>query len=82
MLSIVELKTATLDYGIPGVSPIYMLLLFLMMLAIPMIPYLFLYLSLGGDKGSASPIVQPATNARRKIFAWVHPHRHPDLLHH
>ena len=86
MLSSVELKTAVLDYGIPGVSPAHMLLLFLMMLSISMIPYLFLFLSLRQEKVRASTSLRasPGFTAKpfRKMIAWVHAHRHPQLLQH
>lgn len=80
MFSIVELKTTALDNGVPGVSPTHMLLLFLMMLAISMIPYLFLFLSLGNEKGGASKSLR--VSPFRKMSAWVHVHWHPELLHH
>ena len=88
MFSIVERKAAALDYGIPVVSPTQMLLVFLMMLAIPMIPCLFLYLSLRDEKVRASmlsgtsPILEFTAKPFRKMNAWVHAHRHPELLHH
>jgi hypothetical protein len=88
VLSIVQLKTAALDYGIPGVSPIHMLLLYLMAFAIPMIPYAFLYLSLRDERGRASlspratPILEFTIQSFRKTIAWMHAHRHPELLHH
>ena len=75
MPSIAELKTATLDAGIPGISPVLVLLLFALMLAISMIPYFFLYRSLR-DKAI------PASKPVRKMFEWTHGHRHPHLLHH
>jgi hypothetical protein len=70
VLSIIELKTATLDYGIPGVSQTHMLAIFLLALAVPMIPFLFLYLSLLDKK------------SRVKTIAWMHSHRHPQMLPH
>ena len=88
MFSIVELKATALEYGIPGVSPTHMLLLFLMMLSISMIPYLFLLRSLRDEEGRAStslrasPILEFTTKPLRKMIAWVHAHRHPELLHH
>ena len=53
MFSIVELKTALLDSGIPGISPLHMMLLFLLIAAAPMIPYFFLYRSLRDEEGTA-----------------------------
>lgn len=79
MFSIVELKTAILDYGTPGVSQALLLLLFLMMLAIPMIPYAFLYHA-ARDKHAGAAAIKPFPI--RRMFAWVHLHRHPELLHH
>ena len=74
MPSIAELKTATLDSGIPGISPVLVLLLFALMLAISMIPYFFLYRSLRDKEFQSKPV--------RKMFEWTHGHRHPHLLHH
>ncbi len=87
MFSIVELKAATLDYGIPGVSPARMLLIFAMMLCISMIPYLFLYLSLRDKRPGqstsfrSSRILEFTTKRLRKMITWVDAHRHPALLH-
>jgi hypothetical protein len=75
MFSLVELKAATLDYGIPGISQTPLLLIFLMMLGISMIPYFFLYLSLGDKKSEAS------TKHAGKFATWLHAHRHPLLNH-
>jgi hypothetical protein len=75
VFAILELKTATLDYGITGFSEATMLAIFLLALAVPMIPYLFLYRSLGDKKSRTA-------RAGSKLFAWMHPHRHPQLLHH
>ena len=77
MFLLVELKTATLDYGIPGVSALRMVLTFWMMLAISMIPYLFLYLSLREKPTLKAAATQP----ERGLAAWLHLHR-PHLLHH
>lgn len=86
MFSIVELKTATLDYGIPGISQAHMLLLFLMMISVSMIPYLFLFLSLRDKHAKASTSLKPSPilsmNPFTKMIAWVQVHRHPELLHH
>jgi hypothetical protein len=82
VFSIVELKTATLDYGITGISSTHMLLLDLMMFSVSMIPYLFMYLSLR-DKSGKSPVSsQASTKPFSKMIAWMHAHRHPALLHH
>ncbi len=82
MFLIVELKTATLDYGIPGISQAHMLLLFLMMISVSMIPYLFLYLSLRDKSGKAPVSSEASTKPFSKLAAWMHAHRHPELLHH
>ena len=79
MLALVELKTATLDYGITGVSATQMLLIFGMMLAISMIPYFFLFLSLR-EKHAGAPARKHAGFVE-KFAAWFHVHRHP-VLHH
>ncbi len=86
MFSIVQIKTATLDYGIPGVSPAHMLLLFLVALAVPMIPFLFLFFSLPGEKDSAPVSLKnsPAKSTGKpfkKASARVHV-QNPGLLHH
>lgn len=80
MLTIVELKTTALDVGIPGISQAQMVLIFGMMIAISMIPYFFLYLSLR-EKPAAAPARKHSPFVE-KIAAWVHAHRHPELLHH
>jgi hypothetical protein len=74
MFSLVELKTATLDYGITGFSPADVLVVFGMAIAISMIPYLFLYLSLGEKKAAPKP--------ESRLVSWFHAHWHPHLLHH
>ena len=81
MFSLVELKVATLDYGIPGVSATHMLLIFVMMLAISMIPYFFLFLSLRDRKVRETPEALTTATHFGKMGAWLHAHRHP-LLHH
>jgi hypothetical protein len=82
VFSIVELKTMTLDYGIPGFSPTLVLLLFALMFAIGMIPYALLYVSLRDKKVAEAVRVSHAPGFARRIAAWVHVHRHPALLHH
>jgi hypothetical protein len=52
-----------------------MLAIFLLAFAVPMIPYLFLYLSLRDKKTRT-------VRAGSTLFAWMHPHRHPELLRH
>jgi hypothetical protein len=85
VFSIVEFRAAALDEGIPGVSPSHMLRLILMTFSVPMIPYLFLFLSLRDEEVRASISSLPlefATRPFRKMIAWVHARRHPKLLHH
>lgn len=78
MLLSAELKTAALDYGIRGISPIEMVLVFGMMFAVSMIPYFLLYLSLR-PRRTAEGL---AAGSIGKMSRWLHPQRHPELLHH
>jgi hypothetical protein len=89
---IVQLKTAVLDYGIPGVSPAHMLVLFGVAFAVPMIPFLFLYFSVRGEKDSA-PAAPKNSGAKAagkpfetgepfKMVAPLHVQRNPEPLHH
>lgn len=85
MFSIIELKTTALDQGIPNVSPAHMMLFVLLICSVPMIPYLFLYLSLREEpsgQSMSSPILEFITKPFRQLIAWVHTHRHLELLHH
>jgi hypothetical protein len=62
-----------------------MLLFILLMFSVPMIPYLFLYLSLRDKPGGPwmlSPMLEFITKPFGKMIGWVHTHRHPELLHH
>jgi hypothetical protein len=82
---IVELKATPLDQGIPNVSPTHMMLFVLLISLVPMIPYLFLYLSLRGEpsgQSMSSPILEFITKPFRKMIAWVHTHRHLEPLQH
>ena len=79
MFLIVELNTATLDYGVAGFTPILMWLLFAMMIGISMIPYAFLYHSLLEKR--AGHAREFAAGPWHKMTAWMHAH-HPRLLHH
>lgn len=87
MFSIIQLKAAALDYGISGVTPMHMMLFFLMTSLIPIIPYLFLYLSLPDEHGR-TPMSSRVTHPRLlmrpvgRMAAWLHAHHHPQLLHH
>jgi len=77
VFSLVELKTATLDAGIPGISLMHAMLLLLMITAIPIIPYAIYYLSLKKAEHEKNAKTRPS-----KIAAWMHAHRPPILLHH
>ena len=81
MFSLVALKTAILDQGIPGMSPLDTALAFLLMFGIPMIPYAILYLSLR-QRPNAAEAAGAAHGPFAKMTAWMHAHRHPQLLHH
>jgi hypothetical protein len=80
MFLIIELQTATLDYGIRGISAGEMWLVFAMTFAIPMIPYLLLYRSLAGKRAAAGS--KREMMPLKKLGAWIGAHRHPELLHH
>jgi len=85
VFSIFELKTMALDNGIPGISQTQLMLLFLMIVAIAMIPYSFLYLSLRDKTTSTlrtSPTLEFVVKPLRRILSSMHLHRHPELLHH
>jgi hypothetical protein len=75
VLSIVELKATALDYGIPGVSPTLMLLLVVLMFSVPMIPYLFLYLSLRDRPGRASTAIQKRFTTKAARLESLSPRR-------
>jgi len=78
MLSLIQLHAAPLDSAAPALSLIHALLYLLMIAAIPMIPYLWMYLFLGDSSGTEESAEQPI----RKINKWLHVHFHPPLLHH
>ncbi len=77
MFSLVELKTAILDQGIPGMSPLDTALAFLLMFGVSMIPYAMFYLSL--RKSAKAP--EAAHGPFAKLTAWMHMHHHPQPLH-
>jgi len=57
------------------------------MYLVPLIPYLFLFLSLRDKQGRASmssrlPILEFTAKLVRKMITLVHAQRHPELLHH
>jgi hypothetical protein len=81
VFSIVELKTALLDYGIPGISPLHMMLLFLLLAGAPMIPYFFLYRSLR-DKEARAPRAEKTSHLHGFTTRWLHLHHHAQPLHH
>lgn len=80
MFSLVDLQTATLDKGIPGISPIDTALLFLLMFGVSMFPYALFYWSLREKK--APEAAGAAHGPFAKLTAWMHMHRHPQPLHH
>jgi len=80
---IVQLQSAPLDAGVPA-SQIHWVLIFLLMLALSMLPYMFLYYSLR-DKRTEAPkqvTASPIREFGRKIAASFHVHRHPQPLRH
>jgi hypothetical protein len=77
MFAILQLHSAVLDHGVSGISPLDLLLLFLMMYGITMVPYFFLYLSLRDRRKEA----EPRWMHFGKLGAWMHVHWHPHLLH-
>ena len=80
MLTIVQLKTTALDIGIPGISQTQMVLIFGMMIAISMIPYFLLYISL--RERAKAPVSAKHVGFVERIATWLYVHRHPELLHH
>lgn len=74
-----RIDAAVADQG-TRVSQAHTLLLLLMMLAIPMIPYVIFYLMLVKEK-AREPVSRRFTHPFRKMFAWGHVHSHPQLLH-
>jgi len=77
MFAIVQLHSAVLDHGVSGISPLQLLLIFLMISGITMIPYFFLYLSLRDRRKRTEPRTMPL----RKLGGWMHLHWHPHLMH-
>ena len=80
MISLLQLKSASLDYG-NGFSSLQTVLLLLLILGVPMIPYLFLYLGLR-DKGAAVSKAGKAPHFFELATKWLHLRHHPQLLHH
>ena len=75
MLALVELKATPLEYGITGFSVFHMLCILWMIIAIPMIPYFFLYVGLGKKPlRLAVPF--------HKLADLLHLAHHPHPLHH
>ena len=72
MFALIQLKTATLDIGVPGMPPLATALALLLMFGVPMIPYAMFYLSLR-EKTSTAPFA--------KLIGWAHIH-HPQPVHH
>lgn len=81
MFSLVELNTATLDKGIPGITPVDTALLFLLMFGVAMFPYALFYLSLR-QKPSAAPGAAGLTHGPfARLTAWMHLH-HAEAMRH
>jgi hypothetical protein len=80
MFSFVELKTAILDHGIPGITPLDTALLFLLLFGVPMFPYFLFYLSLREKKAPEAAAAHHRPFAR--LADWMHMHRHPQPVHH
>ena len=79
MFSLLELKTVVLDQGIPGVSPLHMALLFLLMFGVSMIPYALLYLSLRQNRPTVPEAASVQHGSFAKLAGWMHG---PQPLHH
>ncbi len=86
MFSIVTLTSSTLDAGTPGLSELQTILLLLMILGIPMIPYLILHRTWRGQERAAllghSRVLEMLEWPFHQMAEWIHMHRHPELLHH
>ena len=80
MFSIIQLKTAALDSGIPG-SQLHMMLILLLIAAVPIIPYVLLYRSLRDEEGTA-PKAAKTSHLHGFTARWLHWHHHPQPLHH
>lgn len=77
MLSLLQLQTATLDKGIPGISPADTALLFLLIFAVSMFAYALFYWSLR-EKTKAS---EAHHGPFARLTGWMHLHRHPQPQH-
>ena len=86
MFSIVTLTSSGLDAGTPGLSELQTIVLLLMILGIPMIPYLILHRIWRGQETAAWrrhwPVLELMEHPFHRIAEWIHLHRHPQLLHH
>jgi hypothetical protein len=78
---VIQLHTAILDSGTP-VSQTATVLLMLMMLAIPMIPYALFYMTLRRQESAnlVGEFTGPSNQPPKKHFGWLHLHR--PVLHH
>jgi hypothetical protein len=81
MFSLLQLQTATLDKGIPGISLLDTALLFLLIFAVSMLPYALFYWSLR-EKAKAPEAAGAPHGGFAKLTGWMHMHHHPQLLHH
>lgn len=92
MFSLIELKTAVLDAGTPGISPWHAVLLLMMVVVIPIIPYILLSHSLEEQEDREALVAPPSApepfvKMTARMHAWLHSHHwmhshHPHLLHH
>jgi len=78
MLALIQLHSAMLDASAPALSPVQAYLLLLMITAIPLIPYILLHRTWEDAEEEG----QPAEQHTHGLGAWLHFHRHPELLHH
>lgn len=78
MFLLLQLKQTSLDSGTLGISQVDALLLFILVLALTMVPYFFLYRSLGEHKGGE----KTSPSLVHRALDWMHVHRHPALVHH
>ena len=74
MFSLVALKAAALDAGTPGISPWHAMLLLLMILFIPMIPYIVLSHSLQVEEEKKEATIAPPSAPEPFVImiAWMH----------
>lgn len=67
-----------LDSGTLGISQADAVLLFILILGLPMVPYIFQYRALRERKAGE----KTSPGLFHRALEWMHVHRHPELLHH